>query len=241
MIAKRLLRAACGAALLLSAAAVPALAQKTKVRWLGKATFKITSPGGEVIVIDPFVRRNPKTPTAWKDLAKMGKVDLILVSHGDGDHFSDAPALAKLTGVKVGMNADMGNVVGGLGLIPRKQLIRFNKSGPIRLDGVTITMVRAEHSSSIRHKNPAHAGYAAYAAKNLIRPRIVIRMHYGTFPPLKSTRRSSSDRSAAPTSASSRSSRATNGSFRLPYSFGCIRGGGQPPPITIVGIATATK
>ena len=88
--------AATAAALALSAPA--AQAQKTKVQWLGQATFKITSPGGRVIVIDPFLRRNPKTPAAYKDLKKLGKVDLILVTHGHGDHFSDAPALAKLTG-----------------------------------------------------------------------------------------------------------------------------------------------
>ena len=245
MLAKPLLRTAAAAALILTASAAPALAQKTKVLWLGQAAFKITSPRGVVIVIDPFITRNPKTPAAHKDLAKLGKVDLILVTHGHGDHFLDAPALAKMTGAKVGMNADMGSTVGALGIIPAKQLIRFNKSGPIRIKGVTVTMVRAEHSSSIVHKGadgkvaihpggePSgyiirmengftiyHAGdtgvfgdmawigryykpdlallpigghftmdpaHAAYAAKNLIRPRMVIPMHYGTFPPLKGT------------------------------------------------------
>jgi L-ascorbate metabolism protein UlaG (beta-lactamase superfamily) len=59
---------------------------KVEVLWLGQATFKITTPGGKVIVIDPFLTGNPKTPAEYKDLAKLGKVDLILVTHGHSDH-----------------------------------------------------------------------------------------------------------------------------------------------------------
>lgn len=143
-------------AALTGALTAPAQAQKkfVKVLWLGQAAFRITSPDGTVVVIDPFMRGNPKTPARYKDLKALGKVDLILVTHAHGDHFSDAPALAKLTGAKVGMNADLGNTVRTLGIIPGKQLIRFNKSGPIKVKGVTVTMVRAEHSSSLVTKNP---------------------------------------------------------------------------------------
>jgi L-ascorbate metabolism protein UlaG (beta-lactamase superfamily) len=56
------------------------------VLWLGQATFTITAPGGQVIVTNPFLTRNPKTPAEYKGLAKLGKVDLVLVSHGHGDH-----------------------------------------------------------------------------------------------------------------------------------------------------------
>jgi hypothetical protein len=35
---------------------------KTQVQWLGQATTKITTPGGKVIVIDPWLTTNPKTP-----------------------------------------------------------------------------------------------------------------------------------------------------------------------------------
>jgi L-ascorbate metabolism protein UlaG (beta-lactamase superfamily) len=146
------------------AATTAARAADVTVQWLGQAAFKITSPGGKVIVIDPFITRNPKTPAEWKDLKKLGKVDLILVTHGHGDHLGDTGALAKLTGAKVGMNADMGSTVGSLGIVPGKQLIRFNKSGPIKPlgDGITVTMVHAEHSSSIVHKDPKTGKPAVY-------------------------------------------------------------------------------
>ena len=55
----------------------PALAGqgKTELLWLGQAAFRIDTPGGKVILIDPFITQNPKTPAEWKDLDKLGKLD----------------------------------------------------------------------------------------------------------------------------------------------------------------------
>ena len=54
---------------------------KTELLWLGQASFRIKSPGGKVIVIDPWLTAGPKAPAAYKDLAALGKVDLLLVTH----------------------------------------------------------------------------------------------------------------------------------------------------------------
>ena len=213
-----------------------------ELQWFGQSAFKLTTETGKVIVIDPFLLKNPKTPVQLKDLEKLGKVDLILVTHGHFDHTADVQALAELTDAKVGMNADMGSVYGSLGLLPKEQLIRWNKSGTITPIGenIKITMVRAEHSSSVTHEGAVHAGgepvgyvielengfriyhsgdtgvfgdmkmigeyykpdlalvciggwftmgpkEAAYAMGSLMQPKVVIPMHYGTFPPLKGT------------------------------------------------------
>ena len=149
-------RALAGALVLLVAAAGAARAEGVKLQWFGQAAVKITTPGGKVIVIDPFITKNPKTPEALKDLAKLGPVDLILVTHGHGDHVGDTAAIAEMTGAMVALNADMGQTFRTLGMVPGDQLIRFNKSGSIRPlgDGITITMVHAEHSSEIVHKDP---------------------------------------------------------------------------------------
>ena len=129
-------------------------AQAAEVKWYGQAAFRIKTPGGKVIVIDPFITKNPKTPAADKDLGKVGKVDLILVTHGHGDHLGDTAELAKMTGAKVGVNADMGHTLRILGMVDGKQLVRFNKSGPITPIGpdITVTMTHAEHSSAIVNK-----------------------------------------------------------------------------------------
>ncbi len=142
-------RMALGMAMMAVALSAPAV----ELQWFGQAAVKITSDTGKVILIDPFISKNPKTPDAYKDLARLGKVDLILVTHGHGDHVGDTAALAKMTGAKVAMNADMGHTFGTLGIVPYEQLIRFNKSGSITPlgDGITVTMVHAEHSSEVVH------------------------------------------------------------------------------------------
>ena len=80
-------------------------AGKTELLWLGQASFRIKSPGGKVIVVDPWLTAGPKAPAAYKDLASLGKVDLLLVTHAHVDHLSDAPAIAKPGRQKVSVEA----------------------------------------------------------------------------------------------------------------------------------------
>ena len=234
---------------LLLGAPVAAAAQQTEVLWLGQAAFRIATPGGKVIVIDPFITKNPKTPAEHKDLAKLGKVDLILVTHGHGDHLGDAVEIAKANDAKIVGVAELPRQLVAHGIIPAELAVAMNKGGTITPlgEGVRITMVPADHSSGIELPDPAapgkthwvyggeavgfviemengfkvyHAGDtnvfgdmalihalrspdlallpigghftmgpedAAYAVKNLLKPKKVIPMHYGTFPPLKGT------------------------------------------------------
>lgn len=140
----------------LSASWAQAPAGKTEVLWLGQSAFRITSPGGKVIVTDPWLRLNPLTPPEYKNLEALGKVDVILVTHGHFDHFADAPALALLNQVPMHAPGDMNQTVGLLGILPPNLVPRFNKSGTITpAPGIKVTAVRAEHSSVIVWKNPA--------------------------------------------------------------------------------------
>ena len=146
---------AAAAALLCSSAM--AQAGKTEVVWLGQAAFKITTPGGKVIVVDPWLKTNPKTPAAFKDPAALGKVDLVLVTHAHFDHVADAPDLAKANKAMMFAPAGLNATLNALGLLPPEQTGRMNKSGiatPIGPD-IKIHMVRAEHSSEFNYKNPA--------------------------------------------------------------------------------------
>lgn len=135
---------------------LPSSVSAFELQWFGQSAFKIVSEKGRVILIDPFLKNNPKTPEALRDLTKLGNVDLILVTHGHGDHIGDTVEIAKLTGAKVAMNADLGRTFEMLEWIPSEQLIRFNKSGPIAPVGpeIQITMVHAEHSSEVVYIDP---------------------------------------------------------------------------------------
>jgi L-ascorbate metabolism protein UlaG (beta-lactamase superfamily) len=140
-----------------SGMAASAEAGKTEIQWLGQATTRITTPGGKVIVIDPWLTTNPKTPEAYKKLDALGKVDLILVTHGHGDHFGDAGALAKLTGAPVYGPAGLIQSAVTLGILPTEQAVRFGKSGTVTPLGasIRITATHAEHSSEILWRNAA--------------------------------------------------------------------------------------
>ena len=131
---------------------------KAEVLWLGQATTRITTPGGKVIVIDPFLTPNPKTPERFKQLSALGKVDLILVTHAHFDHFADAPALATMHNVPIYNAGGMGQSIVSLGIVPPALAQRFGKSGtvaPFGPGGPKITAVPAEHSSELIWKNPA--------------------------------------------------------------------------------------
>ena len=136
---------------------------KPELQWFAQSAFKLTTPGGKVIMIDPWLTTNPKTPPEYKDLDKLGKIDLILVTHGHGDHFGDAVELAKKNNVPVLGTAGMGQTLQVLGILPPALSIRMNKSGTIQpFDGVKITQVHADHSSEMVLKDPATGKDGSY-------------------------------------------------------------------------------
>ena len=130
---------------------------KTEVLWLGQAGFRIKTPGGQNIVIDPWLTGGPKTPAPYKtDISALGKVDVLLVTHAHVDHIGDAPALAKLHKTVLYGPADMITPLVTLGVMPAELTHRFNKSGSVKpLPGIKVTAVQAEHSSLLVWKNPA--------------------------------------------------------------------------------------
>ncbi len=236
----------------LSLIASVASAAEVEVLWLGHATMRITSTAGKVIVIDPFVKKNPKTPAQYRDLNALGKVDLILVTHGHADHVGDLQELARLSGASVVANWEFALNMISLGMLEADKVIAMNKGGTVTPigRGIKIHMGPAEHSSAIDLKamrieqepsSPsqlfmgAAVGYvvelengfkiyhtgdtgvfgdmalvntfyapdlalvciggnftmdpegAAYAERELIKPKQVIPIHYGTFPVINRT------------------------------------------------------
>jgi L-ascorbate metabolism protein UlaG (beta-lactamase superfamily) len=144
-------------AVALSSSMLLAQSGKVEVHWLGQAAFKITTPTGKVIVLDPFLTQNPKTPADYKDLAKLGNVDLILITHGHGDHVGDVKDLAaRNSGAKVYGPAGLIATLTDLGWIKPEQGVRFGKGGKVQPLGpqITITQVHAEHSSEVTVTDP---------------------------------------------------------------------------------------
>lgn len=155
-------------ALLAIALSLPAGAQSTKVHWYGQAAFRIETPSGGVILIDPWLRV-PTNPDK-ASLDKLARVDYILITHGHWDHIGDAVEIGKKTGAVLvapyGLQFNIKSVLG----YPEAQATLAtggNVGGTIALPkaGAKVTLVHAVHGSELvppMYKAPA--GQAAALA-----------------------------------------------------------------------------
>jgi L-ascorbate metabolism protein UlaG (beta-lactamase superfamily) len=137
-------------------AARPAPAEKgrTELTWYGHAAFRIKTPSGKSILIDPWID-NPANANGKADLTTLSAVaiDLILVSHGHEDHVGNALDLARKSKAKLVATYDLGKALMSIGY-PAAQVgmdTQGNFGGTIEaLDGeVAITFVPAVHSSQV--------------------------------------------------------------------------------------------
>ena len=127
--------------------------ESLQITWLGHSSFRLRTPGGKEILLDPWYTGNPAFPEAARPKA----ADLILISHGHSDHITDAVAMAKATGATV---VGIWEVTSWLGSKGVKHLEPMNKGGTITVSGLRITMTDARHSSSI-DKDLTYLGEAA--------------------------------------------------------------------------------
>jgi len=118
------------------------------IRWLGHATFAVNTAKDKVIYFDPFLTGNPLCPIS---LDKVDRADLVLVSHDHFDHVGAAADIVKKTGATlVAQPETVGRLVSQLG-VPPDRACNFgsgmNIGGSTVIDGITITMTQAFHSS----------------------------------------------------------------------------------------------
>src|SRR5262249_39467205 len=127
-----------------------------KLTWLGHSTFSIETPGGNRIVIDPWVMGNPATPPEKK---KFDKIDVMLCTHGHGDHIGDAVALAKQHNPKVVGVYELCMWMAKKGA---QQIMPMNKGGSQAVGDVYVTMVHADHSCGIEDEGQIIYGGGAF-------------------------------------------------------------------------------
>jgi L-ascorbate metabolism protein UlaG (beta-lactamase superfamily) len=116
----------------------------TTVTWLGHAAFRIDTPGGKRIYVDPFLNGNPKCPEAEK---KPERVDAIFVTHGHGDHVGDTVALAQQFGCPVVAQVALRGWLAGQG-VEMNMAHAPNKGGTVHMEGIDVTLTHGNHSSS---------------------------------------------------------------------------------------------
>lgn len=209
-------------------------AKHLTLTWFGHSAFHLQPPEGPSVLIDPWLD-NPKAPPGAKDVAD---VDLILVTHGHGDHIGNTVDLARRTGARVLSIHELSLYFRSTGL---EGASGMNKGGTMTHNGISITMTDAKHSGDIDVDQKVvcggeaagfvlkfQDGYSVYHAGDtalfgdmkfigelyrpdlallpigdlytmgpreaavacrLIKPNVIIGMHYGTFPVLTGTPR----------------------------------------------------
>lgn len=119
----------------------------TRITYLGHATFRLTTPGDERILIDPFLTNNPTTPEDMKD---PGALETILITHGHFDHFDDAINFAQETGAQTVSNFEIFSYLQAKGV---ENAAPIQKGGTAQIGGVKVTATHAFHSSSIAEED----------------------------------------------------------------------------------------
>lgn len=140
------------AALVMFTAGSAAWAGEATITWYGQAAFKIVTPSGGVILIDPWLTV-PTNPDK-KSVEKLGRVDYILITHGHGDHVGNSVEIAKKTGAELiapyGLQFNLKAVAG----YPEKQatLVTGGNVGgtfDLKKAGAHVLVVNAVHGSEL--------------------------------------------------------------------------------------------
>lgn len=115
---------------------------ETRITWYGHACIEILTPGGRTVLIDPWFGNplSPKPPEA------VDRCDLLLVTHGHGDHLGDALQIASRTRPAWPAIHEL-----SLWLVrnyaARDGVIGMNKGGTVEAAGLRVSMTSADHSA----------------------------------------------------------------------------------------------
>jgi L-ascorbate metabolism protein UlaG (beta-lactamase superfamily) len=115
-----------------------------RVTYFGHSTFSLTTPTGQVALIDPWVMTNPFCPAALKNVARL---DVTFLTHAHTDHMGDLLALAKQHRPKIVASFETSLWIEGQGF--EEETRPMGKGGSQKVGDFEVTMTHAFHSNSI--------------------------------------------------------------------------------------------
>ncbi len=116
---------------------------KAQLTWLGHSAFKLVTPSGKSLLIDPWIMDNPACP---ENLKVLGALDAMLITHGHLDHIGDAVTIGKKTGCAAVAIFETAQWLATKGVDDTRGM---NKGGSQDVADVRVTMVSADHSCGI--------------------------------------------------------------------------------------------
>ncbi len=116
----------------------------TPLTWLGHSAFRLDTPSGARVYVDPFLAGNPSCPESEQ---VPERADLILLTHGHGDHVGDTVGMARRFGCPVVAQVELGRWLKEKGVELTSEMTP-NKGGTVSFAGVKATLTDANHSSS---------------------------------------------------------------------------------------------
>ncbi len=117
-----------------------------KITFIGHASFRFESEK-TVTYFDTWLDDNP---TAKMKLSQVRKADIVIASHGHGDHIGDSFEICKRTKAKFVGNYELCLVAEQVhGLKMGSRALSMNPGGSIKVKDATITMVQGHHSQSL--------------------------------------------------------------------------------------------
>ena len=144
------------------------ISMDTQLTWYGQSAFKITTPSGKVLLVDPWLS-NPVFENAKDEIAALKNVDLILITHGHSDHVGDAVEIGKRTRAKLVATFDLSAaIVSALGYPCELADVETtgHMGGTLTLLGgeIAVTFVPAWHGSGVSKEETAPPVYAGTPA-----------------------------------------------------------------------------
>ena len=115
--------------------------RSAKFTFLGHACVRCDLPDGRVLVVDPWLTGNPAAPKG----VTFDRLDVILVTHAHDDHMADVVPLAKRFDALVVAGYDLCGWIASQGV---RRTSGMNIGGTQEIDGIRVTQVRADHTSS---------------------------------------------------------------------------------------------
>jgi L-ascorbate metabolism protein UlaG (beta-lactamase superfamily) len=114
----------------------------TTITWYGHACVELRTPGGKVVLFDPWFE-NPKSPRTPESV---DRCDVMLVSHGHSDHLGNALPIASRTRPVWPAIHELALWLGSVYSAP-DDVIGMNKGGTVEARGLQVTMTHADHSA----------------------------------------------------------------------------------------------